>query len=598
MGMAKLERSHRNFWSALKILSLILICSGKLSLAQNSNRKTYCNPMNLDYGYTPLKIFTKLGKHRTTADPSVVRFKGSNYIFSTNQQGYWWSDDLAQWKFVTRSFAVTFNPEIKNDICCPAVFADEKAIYVMEPSDSGYKPVWMSEDPKSNKWKKAVEAFPMFNGDPSFFKDEDGRLYFYSGTGNTEPIKGIEIDSRTFVAKGKSKDLVKLEPSRYGWHRFGENFDDIILQPFIEGAWMTKWKGKYYLQYAAPATEFSTYSDGVAIGDHPLGPFTPQLHNPFSSKFGGFARGAGHGSTFQDHWNNWWHMSSMVVAVKNNYERRLGLWPAGFDNEGILFANTAFGDYPTYLPSGPIDYKQKLFTGWMLLNYNKPVQVSSTLGSAYSPNFAVDENIKTYWSAKTGQAREWIQTDLGEKSSIYAIQINYADQDAEFEGKPSGLFHQYVLYGSHDGKKWKVLVDKSRNDTDVPHDYIELAKPVEFRFLKLENIHIPTGKFAISGFRVFGKGHGSLPEAVKHFQPLRTKVDRKSAWLKWQAVDNAYAYNIYYGVSPDKLYTSIMVYGGNEYFVKSLDQTIPYYFTIEAINEQGVSPMSPVMKAD
>ena len=51
----------------------------------------------------------------------------------------------------------------------------------------------------------------------------------------------------------------------------------------------------------------------------------------------------------------------------------------------------------------------------MLLNYNKPVQVSSTLGS-YNANNAVDENIKTYWSAATGNKGEWIQTDLGNVS--------------------------------------------------------------------------------------------------------------------------------------------------------------------------------------
>ena len=73
------------------------------------------------------------------------------------------------------------------------------------------------------------------------------------------------------------------------------------------------------------------------------------------------------------------------------------------------------------------------FTGWMLLNYKKPLQVSSTLGG-YSPNNAVDEDIKTYWSAATSEKGEWIITDLGEVSTVNAIQINYADQDAEFMG--------------------------------------------------------------------------------------------------------------------------------------------------------------------
>lgn len=171
------------------------------------------------------------------------------------------------------------------------------------------------------------------------------------------------------------------------------------------------------------------------------------------------------------------------------------------------------------------------FTGWMLLNYNKPVQVSSTLGS-YAPNYAVDENIKTYWSAATGSPGEWLQTDLGRVSTVRAVQLNYADQDATFLGKPAGTCHQYTLYHSLDGKNWQVLVDKSRNRTDVPHDYVELPTPVKTRYLKVKNHHMPSGKFALSGLRVFGQGGGSPPAAVQGFVVLRTEKDKRSAWLK------------------------------------------------------------------
>jgi hypothetical protein len=237
------------------------------------------------------------------------------------------------------------------------------------------------------------------------------------------------------------------------------------------------------------------------------------------------------------------------------------------------------------------------FTGWMLLNYNKPVTVSSTLGSYYA-NFAVDENIKTYWSAKSAEKDEWIQTDLGNISTVNAIQINYADQDATFLGKSLGVYHQYKIYESKNGKTWNVLVDKSNNKTDVPHDYVELQQPVQTRFLKLENIHMPTGKFAISGFRVFGNGNGAKPDTVKSFVVLRTEKDPRSAWIKWSPVDNAFAYNIYTGVAPDKLYNCIMVHSANEYYFKAMDKNMPYYFSIEAINENGVSKRTNVIKVN
>jgi hypothetical protein len=326
----------------------------------------------------------------------------------------------------------------------------------------------------------------------------------------------------------------------------------------------------------------------VSVGDKPLGPFKPQGHNPFSYKPGGFIRGAGHGATFNDNWKNWWHVSTMVVNVKNNFERRLGIWPSGFDKDGVMFTNTAFGDYPHYLPDGPADHLRSRFTGWMLLNYNKPVQVSSQHG-AMAPNHAVDESVKTYWSAATANKGEWISSDLGQVSTVRAIQVNYADQDADVLGKGKDLYHQYKLYSSTDGKNWKLLVDKSANKTDIPHDYIELKEPLEARYIKLENIHMPTGKFAISGLRVFGIGKGQKPAPVKQFFVESNQKDRRSAWIRWSPSSDAYAYNIYFGVVPGKLYNCIMLHGDNQYFFKAMDKERDYYFEIEAINENGVS---------
>lgn len=564
-----------------------LMALGLLAGMEASAQETYCNPMNLDYGYTPIPNFAEWGKHRATADPVIVPFKGDYYLFSTNQWGYWHSPDLLSWTFVSRKFLKPWH-KVYDELCAPAVWAMGDTLFVFGSTYSNNFPIWMSTDPKGNVWKEAVDSFDIGGWDPAFFVDDDQKLYMYNGSSNRYPLYGVEIDWKTLLPRGTRKEMYLLEDWRYGWQRFGEYSDNTFLDPFIEGAWMTKHNGKYYLQYGAPGTEFSGYADGVVVGDGPLGPFTPQP-DPISYKPGGFARGAGHGATFQDKAGKWWHISTIAISVKNNFERRLGLWPAGFDADGVMYCNTAFGDYP--------HYADQSFTGWMLLNYQQPVTVSSTLG-AYLPNFAVDEDIKTYWSAATGNPGEWIRTDLGAISTVAAVQINYADQDAEFLGKRTDIYHQYKLYHSTDGRKWQLLADKSRNQTDVPHDYIPLEKPVKTRFLKLENVHMPTGKFAISGLRVFGLGHGLRPDTVQTFMVLRTEKDKRSAWLKWSPSADAYAYNIYFGTAPDKLYNCIMVHSKNEYYFKGMDRTLPYYFRIEAVNENGVSRRSRVIKSE
>jgi xylan 1,4-beta-xylosidase len=579
----------------MRILAFLLCVIG-LQTVLTAQNKTYCNPINVDYGYTPIPDFAKWGKHRATADPVIVNYKGDYYLFSTNQWGYWWSKDLSNWNFVSRKFLRPWNKSY-DELCAPAVGIVGDTMIVFGSTYTSNFTLWMSTNPKDqNSWQPLVDSFEIGGWDPAFFTDDDGRFYMYNGSSNRWPLYGIELNKKNFSPIGTRKELYFLEDWRYGWQRFGEHQDNTFLNPFIEGAWMTKHHGKYYLQYGAPGTEFSGYADGVAVGDSPLGWFQNQS-DPLSYKAGGFARGAGHGSTFQDKFDEYWHTSTISISVKNNFERRIGIWPAGFDQDDVMYCNTSFGDYPHYLPVANADHSQSLFTGWMLLNYKKPVRVSSTLGG-YSANHAVDENIKTYWSAQSADKGEFLESDLGTISDVRAIQVNFADQDVEFLGKSEKVAHQYKLWYSLEGTSWKLLVDKSNAQKDVPHDYNELPFAVKARFIKIENVKMPTGKFAISGFRVFGNGLGKKPVAVSDLYVLRTEKDKRSAWLKWTPNDLANGYNIYYGTNPDKLYTCIMVHDQNDYWLKTLDSKKTYYFKIEAFNENGVTPSSNIIKSE
>lgn len=585
----------------MKKIILLVIALSLFNVA-SAQQKTYCNPINIDYGYCPIPNFVTKGKHRATADPVITYFKGKYYLFSTNQWGYWHSDDMLNWKFISRKF---LRPEHKvyDELCAPSLSYVNDTLLVIGSTHTKEFPIWMSTNPEIDDWKELVHKSEAGAWDPQIFWDKDtDEVYLYYGSSNMYPLYSVKLNRKTFQPEGEPVPVVALNDFEHGWERFGEYNDNTFLQPFLEGAYMTKHNGKYYLQYAGPGTEFSGYADGVYVGDKPLGPFEYQPHNPFSYKPGGFARGAGHGGTYQDANGKYWHVSTIGISVKNNFERRLGIWPAGFDKDDVLYSNTAYGDYPTYLPSEKKSHMDlNSFRGWMLLNYNKPVQVSSTLGGFHA-NYAVDEDIKTYWSAKTANKGEYIITDLGEQSTINAIQINYADQDVELMGKPETTTgHKYIIYTSDNGKKWRVLVDKSKNTKDVPHDYIELDKPAKARYIKLENIQMPTGKFAISGLRIFGKGSGEKPSAVQDFVPLRSapkkEGERRNVWFKWAQEPNADGYVIYFGKSPDKLYGSIMVYGKNEYYFAGLDRSDAYYFQIEAFNNNGIGPRSEVKEA-
>jgi hypothetical protein len=83
---------------------------------------------------------------------------------------------------------------------------------------------------------------------------------------------------------------------------------------------------------------------------------------------------------------------------------------------------------------------------------------------------------------------------------------------------------------------------------------------------------------------------------VQKFIVLRGDSERRNAWAKWQAVPEATGYLVRSGISKDKLYTSHMVHGANELYMRYLDKSRPYWMSIQSFNERGLSmPTEPVL---
>ena len=587
-----IKRKHsgllHNKLSVLVITGIVAFCFCSCSVDNNEkSASTYCNPINIDYTYSNVNTSKGLS-YRSGADPACVKFKGEYYLFVTRSFGYWHSKDLLNWNFIHPQ---SWYFESSN---APAAWSYKDSILIAMGNPSEWQCVIYTDDPKKGTWKGIPSLIPSKVYDPDLFVDDDNRVYLYIGSSNVFPIKGVELDpSNYFLPKGEFKDLLTLHPKEHGWERFGENHTDSSIAGYIEGAWMNKHNGVYYLQYAAPGTEWNVYGDGVYTSSDPLGPFTYAENNPFSYKPEGFITGAGHGSTVEGNFGTYWHFASMVVGVNYYFERRLGMFPSGFDADGELFTNTAYGDYPHYIASSDKKYPNDLFTGWMLLSYKKPVKASSSVES-FNPENVTDENVKTVWVAKTNSKHEWILVDLQNESEVKAIQINFSDYKSNIFGKRDTIYHQYLIECSDDGKSWKTLIDKSKNKKDVPNDYVELSSPEKTRFIRFKNIHYPTPYLAISDFRIFGNGFGDNPSTPDKFTVEREK-DRRTAKLRWENVDNAQGYMIYFGIAPEKLYNSVVVYNDTHYQLNSLNVKPDYYFSIEAFNENGISKRSNVV---
>ena len=552
------------------------------SLHEQYRTTTYCNPLNLDYTY-PFHN-SHLGKsYRSGADPAVVEFRGEYYMFVTRSWGYWHSKDLLNWDFIT--------PEKWYFEGCnaPAAHNYKDSVLYVCGNPSGAMSILYTDNPKRGDWK-AVPSVLHDLQDPALFIDDDERAYMYWGSSNRWPIRGKELDMKNkFLPIAKKPDsLLFLRPDIHGWERFGENHTSDI-KPFIEGAWMTKHNGKYYLQYAAPGTQFNVYGDGVYVGKSPLGPFQYAAHNPFCYKPGGFATGAGHGSTVCGPGGIYWHFGTIHLSINYKFERRLCMFPTFFDEDGVMYSDTYFGDYPHYSPDQVSRQTTSGgFRGWMLLSYGKPVKASSQLES-YPVENVTDENLKTFWVAGKNDDKQWVEIDLEEVSDVYALQLNFFDyEETGFWGRMPNLRQRYLVEASVDGARWRVLVDYRNSFRDAPHNYIELDQPIEARYIRYRHHYVPGKNLAMGDIRVFGLGRGKKPATVKGFTVVR-EADERNARISWKSVKGAQGYNVLWGVAPDKLYSSWMVYGDNSLDLRALTVGQKYYFAIESFNENGIS---------
>ena len=568
----------------LLLPAVVLLLSGPATVpaaSQSVRPQTFCNPLDLPYRFqldTPSR--------REAADPTLVSFHNEFWLFASKSGGYWHSRDLSHWEFLKPT-------GLPLEDYAPTVdVLDGQMIFTA----FGTPAIYSTADPAKGVWTKEADlkGYP----DPDLFVDDDGRVYLYFGCSNNGGIQVVELDPHhQFRVIGAPLTCLSADFAHHGWEVAGEEnrgnpAGSDQLAPWLEGAWMTKHDGTYYLQYSAPGTQFKSYADGLYTSAHPLGPFAYAPYSPISHKPTGFIGGAGHSSTVKDRENHYWHITTMTISVRHMFERRLGLFPAGFTPDGQMFCNTYLGDYPQFVPGSQKSPANRNSPGWMLLSYRKPATASSALENFAVAN-AVDEDIRTWWSAATGNPGEWLQVDLGKPCLIDAMQINFADQGMTNLGRMDHDSYQYYVEVSGDGNTWQRCLDRSESLLDSPHAYTQLDEPVTARYARLVNVHMPGhGVFSVSGFRLFGSGFGKAPTRVNEVATTRNPSDPRQVHVSWKPVDKADFYIVRYGVGRDRLYNNYQVYQTNTFDISSLNTGTAYYFAVEAVNDSGVSPAS------
>jgi xylan 1,4-beta-xylosidase len=597
------------------VACLALSCEfAAVASAADAPRRTYANPVDVDYRYNFEQLNEQIS-YRTGADPVIVRHQDAYYLFMTLADGYWRSTNLLDWTFIVPS-RWPFQ-----GIVAPAAVSDGARLVLM-PSTTRPEPILVSRDPAHGKLEFLTRRMPELPvpvsendparwhqgdpqpatvppgpWDPALFKDDDGRWYLYWGSSNKYPLYGIELNLGESDAHqrvryiDKPRALITLEPKQHGWERFGPDHTGEDQPVYIEGAWMTKHAGRYYLQYAAPGTEYNVYATGTYVSDQPLGPFEYADYNPVGYKPGGFVHGAGHGNTFQDEFGNWWNTGTPWIGYNWTFERRIALFPAAFSDDGQMSVDTRFADFPHYMPTGKISDPEQLFTGWMLLSYRKKASASSVLGE-FGAEHVTDEDPRTFWVAATNEPGQTLSVDLGARKTLRAVQVDFADYlSGRFHDAPD-IYTEFALESSLDGKRWQPLAKTGPDRRDRPNAYFQLPAPVRARYVRYVHGHVGAAHLAISDLRVFGDAGGSAPAAPANVKALRA-ADARTMTVSWRSVPGAVGYNVRWGLKPERLNLCYQVFAdrGTSLAVRALNVGVEYHVAVEAFDENGVSAL-------
>src|SRR5690348_8867710 len=138
--------------------SLMMAGAILCSSAASSEQRTFINPIDLDYRYNFEQINQGIS-YRTGADPAVVNYHGTYYLFLTLADGYWRSTDLIQWTFVAQS-RWPFQ-----GIVAPAAWVDGDRLVLM-PAMSFTDPgsILVSTAPETGKLDFLVREMPELPG--------------------------------------------------------------------------------------------------------------------------------------------------------------------------------------------------------------------------------------------------------------------------------------------------------------------------------------------------------------------------------------------------------------------------------------------------
>ena len=228
--------------------------------------KMYCNPLMVN------------------ADPFILFYEGKYYLYATNEQkgadtGFevFESEDMSEWKncgYVLRQGEGAIG---NGGFWAPELLIRGKDIFMVYVTDE-HLAISKAESPLGpfvQKRKKYLSEHKAIDG--HFFVDDDGSVWLYYvrfDHGNVVYCARLSDDLETLYEQEETF-LLRAENS-IAW----ETVDSSVL----EGPFVLKHNGLYYLTFSCNHTRSSEYAVGYAVSSAPDGPYKRYENNPILKK--------------------------------------------------------------------------------------------------------------------------------------------------------------------------------------------------------------------------------------------------------------------------------------------------------------------------
>jgi xylan 1,4-beta-xylosidase len=472
---------------------------------------TYCNPLsipnypigrdarNAKNGDPDQGGGWKLGyqeQFRELADVTAVWHERKWHLYPSVDMAWVSADNGASWQHHPLNVRdIGYAPTVVRHRGRFLLLASGSPLYASDSPLGPFEKLGSMQVPRTGKMPGFI--------DPMLFSDDDQKLYYYWGCSPAGGIWGVELDAANPTrATTQPVELLPFDPATHPWESVGE-WNQNPNHGWIEGCWMLKRNGRYYLTYSAAGTENRTYAMGCYVASSPLGPFTPQKRNPILRSVDGLVTGTAHGCIVAGPEDQLWAFYTVRAGVVHSFERRLGMDRAVIGADGELVVPSATS-LPQWLPGKMPPGKKSADTGWLPLN-GEMRTVASTTAPNLQTRFAVDNDMRTWWQPAEGDPQPTLTSAFMAPATVHAVRLIWRDVGLDARsGVTPGPF-RYRVEIETEKDKWMTLLDRGNSHDDLLVDYRECGPTVGGR-ARLVILGWPKGITpGVAEFTVFGE---------------------------------------------------------------------------------------------